>query len=84
MPTIKPVSDLRNYPTVLADVAPGKPVFLTKNGYGKYAIVDLSEYERFAAELQLLYELEKGERSGREEGWLTLAEVEESLGITHA
>ena len=32
MPTIKPVSDLRNYNEVLRDIAVGEPVFLTKNG----------------------------------------------------
>jgi prevent-host-death family protein len=76
MPTIKPVSDLRNYPTVLEDVQVGKPVFLTKNGRGCYAIIDISDYERFAAELRLMYEIERGERSGREEGWLTIDEVD--------
>ena len=50
---IKPISDLRNYPTVLADVKNGSPVYLTKNGYGCYVIVDISEqeeHERKAAE----------------------------------
>ena len=36
MPNIKPVSDLRNYGEVLRDVAVGQPVFLTKNGHGRY------------------------------------------------
>lgn len=37
MPNIKPISDLRNYNEVLKDVSAGSPVFLTKNGRGKYA-----------------------------------------------
>ena len=41
MPNIKPISDLRNYTEVLRDVAVGAPVFLTKNGRGRYAIVDM-------------------------------------------
>ena len=41
MPNIKPVSDLRSYNEVLKDVAVGEPVFLTKNGRGRYAIVDI-------------------------------------------
>ena len=45
MPNIKPISDLRNYGEVLRDVAVGSPVFLTKNGRGRYAIVDLEYYE---------------------------------------
>ena len=46
MPNIKPVSDLRNYTEVLRDIAVGEPVFLTKNGRGRYAIVDIEEYEK--------------------------------------
>ena len=46
MPNIKPVSDLRNYNEILRDIAVGEPVFLTKNGRGKYAIVDMEEYEK--------------------------------------
>jgi len=81
MPNIKPVSDLRNYNEVLRDVAAGAPVFLTKNGRGKYALVDIVDYEKTQATLMLLSELTKGEKSGREEGWLTIEEVEKSLGV---
>lgn len=81
MPNIKPVSDLRNYNEVLSDIAVGEPVFLTKNGRGKYAILDIREYEQLHAELKLLSELEKGEKSAREKGWLSLSEVEKELGL---
>ena len=47
MPNIKPISDLRNYNTVLQDVAIGSPGFLKKNGPGKYAIVDIAEMEEY-------------------------------------
>ena len=63
MPNIKPVSDLRNYSEVLQDVAEGSPVFLTKNGRGKYAIVDMRDYEKTLATIRLMNELEKGRRS---------------------
>ena len=43
MPTITPVSSLRSYTEVLDGVAPGAPVFLTKNGQGKYAILDMDD-----------------------------------------
>ena len=43
MPAIMPVSTLRSYTEVLDDVAPGSPVFLTKNGRGRYAILDMDE-----------------------------------------
>ena len=78
---IKPISDLRNYTEVLHDVAVGAPVFLTKNGRGRYAIVDMQDYERTQATLRLMNELAKGRKSGEEKGWLTLEAVEKHLGI---
>ena len=75
MPNIKPISDLRNYTEVLRDVAVGAPVFLTKNGRGRYAIVDMQDYERTQATLRLMNELAKGRKSGEEKGWLTLEAV---------
>ncbi len=78
MPNIKPISDLRNYNTVLQDVAIGAPVFLTKNGRGRYAIVDIAEqeeYEKTKAALKLMCELEKGRKSGEENGWLSQEDV---------
>lgn len=81
MPNIKPVSDLRSYSEVLRDVAVGEPVFLTKNGRGRYALVDIAEYEKTRATIKFLSQLAAGERSGREEGWMAIEDVEESLGI---
>ena len=83
MPNIKPISDLRNYSEVLQDVTIGAPVFLTKNGLGKYAIVDMQDYEKTQATIRLMNELAKGRQSGEEKGWLTLEAVEEHLGIEH-
>ena len=83
MPNIKPVSDLRNYTEVLRDISVGEPVFLTKNGRGRYAIVDMEEYERTQAVLKLMSELSKGERSGNEKGWLSIDDVEKELGIVN-
>ncbi len=71
MPNIKPISDLRNYTEVLHDVAVGAPVFLTKNGRGRYAIIDIQDYEQTQAKLKLMQELAKGRRSGEQEGWLS-------------
>lgn len=78
MPNIKPISDLRNYSAVLQDVAVGSPVYLTRNGRGCYAIIDIAEYEEYEkdkAALRLMYELEKGRKSGEENGWLSSDEV---------
>ena len=44
MSVIKPVSDLRNYPEVLKDVKSGSPVYLTKNGTGRYVLIDIADY----------------------------------------
>lgn len=81
MPNIKPVSDLRNYNEVLRDISVGEPVFLTKNGRGRYAIVDIEEYEKAQAVMKLMGELSKGERSSSENGWLDMADVEKALGV---
>ena len=81
MPNIKPISDLRNYTEVLRDVEEGAPVFLTKNGRGRYAIVDMHDYEKAQATIRLMNEIAKGRRSGETEGWLTLEAVEKNLGI---
>lgn len=82
MPNIKPVSDLRNYGEVLRDVAVGQPVFLTKNGHGRYAVIDIEEYreyEKMKAMNRLLDELDKGRISGEQEGWLDADEVFRAL-----
>ncbi len=82
MPNIKPVSDLRNYGEVLRDVAVGQPVFLTKNGHGRYAVIDIEEYreyERMKAMDWLLSELDKGRLSGETDGWLPADEVFDDL-----
>lgn len=83
MPNIKPISDLRNYSEVLHDVAVGAPVFLTKNGRGRYAIMDMQDYEKIRATLRLMNELAKGRKSGEEKGWIALEAVEEHLGLSN-
>ena len=80
MPNIKPVSDLRNYTEVLNTIADGDPVFLTKNGRGRFVIMDMTEYEKMKAALKLMEELSKGEQSAKEAGWLDVSEVEKRLG----
>ncbi len=79
MPNIRPVSDLRNYTKVLRDVTEDSPVFLTKNGRGRYVIIDIKEYEKAKAALQLMDELGKGEKSGEEKEWLSSDDVKAHL-----
>jgi PHD/YefM family antitoxin component YafN of YafNO toxin-antitoxin module len=81
MPNIKPVSDLRNYTEVLKDIGPSSPVYLTKNGRGRYVILDMADYEKKEAAVKLMMELEKGRISGEKEGWHTLEEVRKEFGI---
>ena len=81
---IKPVSDLRNYAEVLRDISPGYPVYLTKNGRGRYVILEMEEYEKKEAAIKLMMELEKGRISGEKEGWYTLDEIKKEFGLVNA
>ena len=86
MPSIKPVSDLRNYTEVLRDISVGSPVFLTKNGRGKYVLLDMEEYEKTQASIKLMAELTKGRKEGEKSdhgtaGWESIESVETALGI---
>ena len=81
MPNIRPVSDLRNYAEVLKEISFDEPVFLTKNGRGRYAIVDIEEYERTRATIKLMSNLAEAEKSAKENGWLSNDDVKASLGV---
>lgn len=81
MSNIMPISDLRNYNEVLKACQNESPVFLTKKGRGKYVLLDIAEYEKMKATLKLLANLEEGEKSAREEGWISADDVEAALGI---
>lgn len=81
MPNIKPISDLRNYTEVLKETAEGAPVFLTKNGRGEYVILNMKDYDKMRATIALMSKLEEGEKSAREQGWLSPEEVETELEL---
>jgi hypothetical protein len=59
----------------------GGGVLLTKNGRGRYALLDMRDYERVHATLRLFSELLKGEESAKKDGWLSIDEVEAELGF---
>lgn len=59
MPNILPVSDLRNYNEVLKNCQVGEPVFLTKNGRGRFVVMDIEDYERDKVEKKLLEKLRR-------------------------
>lgn len=67
----------------MRDIAVGEPVFLTKNGRSRYAIVDIEEYEKTKAVIKLMGELSKGEQSAKEKGWTVIADVEKMLDIVN-
>ncbi|EOH52472.1 prevent-host-death family protein [Enterococcus faecium EnGen0263] len=67
MMNIKPISELRDYNKILNDVTPEEPLFLTKNGHGKFAVIDIreyEEYEKYKIANQISQELRKAEQSG--------------------
>lgn len=76
MPNILPVSDLRNYNEVLKHCQIGEPVFLTKNGRGRFVVLDIEDYERSIAEGKLLMKLKEAEEAVKDgENWLSLEEL---------
>lgn len=79
---IKPISDLRNYNTVLKDCNENSPIFLTKNGRGRYVILDATHYEKIIAEIKLLNKIATAEqRIYNGENYLTLTELNNKLGV---
>lgn len=84
MPDIKPISDLRNYTAVINEVAYGKRVYLTRNGHGQCAIIDmkeLDELDKQKALYQLMSKLNEAEISIREEGTISADDLEKELGV---
>ena len=81
MSNILPVSDLRNYNEVLKNCQIGEPVFLTKNGRGRYVVMDIEDYERGKAEKKLLLKLQEAEEAVKDgKGWMTLDELKATVG----
>ena len=81
MAHILPVSDLRNYNEVLKNWRKGEPVYLTKNGRGRFVVMDIEDYERDRAEKKLLLKLQEAEDAEKDgEGWLDLDERKALVG----
>lgn len=77
MRNIKPVSDLRNYNKLLEQVTTNEPVFLTKNGYEKYVVMTIEEYDHLKASLEIVEKLKKAEGSGT----IPLSEAKKRFGV---
>ncbi|MCL2462246.1 MAG: type II toxin-antitoxin system prevent-host-death family antitoxin [Defluviitaleaceae bacterium] len=56
---IRPVSDLRyKFPEIKKAVSSGKPVYLTKNGYGVMVIMSIEKYAELTGSNELNVEHE--------------------------
>ena len=71
MPSIRPISDLRNSANDISDFCrkTREPVFITRNGSGDMVVLNIDEYERQMALIDLY-------------GKLAVAEEEISSGAT--
>ena len=63
MPTIRPISDLRNHADEISSLCHrhGEPVFITKNGRSDLVVMSQAAYERQEARLELYEKLEEAE-----------------------
>ena len=84
MPTILPVSELRNYSNVIKKVRYGSRVYLTKNGYDQITLInskELDELEKQLALYRFQLEMAKGEKSIAEEGAISAEDIKKELGV---
>lgn len=63
MPTIRPISDLRNNANEISEFCrrEREPVFITKNGTGDMVVMSIEEYDRLQAVLELYSKLSEAE-----------------------
>lgn len=84
MPSIKPISDLRNYTDVLKEVDARQRVYLTRNGHGAYAIMSIDEadeLDRIKAMYRLLTDLKSAETEAESSGWIEADDLEKEMEI---
>ncbi|MBO6148881.1 MAG: prevent-host-death protein [Lachnospiraceae bacterium] len=84
MPSIMPISDLRNYTDVLKEVDKKNRVYLTRNGHGAYAIMTVAEadeLDRIRAASALAGDLKRAEDCANREGWIDADELDREMGI---
>ena len=56
---------------------------MTKNGRGKFVVLDIEDYEKDRAEKKLLMKLQEAEEAVQEEdGWLSLEELKSVMKIS--
>lgn len=84
MPSIKPISDLKNYTAIINQVSYGNRVYLTKNGHGQCALIDmkeLDELDRKVALLKLMAKLTEAKISVGKSGTVSADDLEKELGL---
>ena len=82
MPNILPVSDLRNYNEVLKNCKKGQPVFLTKNGRGRFVVIDINDYEKSLEAKKLMAKLKEAENAIRSDSdWMDMDALKKAVGI---
>lgn len=76
MPNIKAISDLKNYSSIVNEVSYGNRVYLTKNGHGICALIDLKELEeldQLKSQLQVMTKLAEARVSIRDNDTMELS-----------
>ena len=65
--SIRPVSDLRNNFADISKVVheTGKPVFLTKNGFGDMVVLSIDAYENLQFESEIYFKLKEAEKEAK-------------------
>lgn len=84
MPSIMPISDLRNYTEVLKEVDKKNRVYLTRNGHGAYTIMTVAEadeLDRIRAGSALAADLKRAEERAEREGWIDADVFDKEMGI---
>ena len=79
MPTIRPISDLRNNANEISDFCrqTREPVYITRNGSGDMVVLSMEEYERQQALIDLYGKLAVADQEiasgAQDEDFLTVA-----------
>jgi prevent-host-death family protein len=82
VPVIKPISDLRNRPNEISDLAreSDEPIFITRNGEGDMVVMSIAHYSKVQLKLELFSKLAvaQSQRASGDRG-RTLSQVMKDL-----
>ena len=84
MPSIMPISDLRNYTEVLKEVDKKNRVYLTRNGHSAYTIMTVAEadeIDKLRVARALTKDLKRAEERANREGWIDADDFDREMGI---